>query len=130
MTKKIAISLLSLTLLGCANDFYYENGKKIEVSKIENRDTNHKMTDIKYYKTSQGHKIGVKNDILVECNADVNCIEVLNKYNTLSITPVTDTIFLVKIAKEKNIFEFSQKLYKDSNIKIAHPNFRKEKRRR
>jgi hypothetical protein len=34
------------------------------------------------------------------------------------------------ITKDKNIFEFSQKLYKDVKIQIAHPNFRKIKRRR
>ena len=133
MTNKIILSLVGLTLLGCASDFYYENGKKVEVVKIESTELQQKKANddaLKYYKTSKGHKFAVKNDILVECNEEVNCREVLAKYETISLSSLTDTIFLVKIAKDKNVFEFSQKLYEDTDVKIAHPNFRKEKRRR
>jgi hypothetical protein len=133
MKNKILIPLLGLTLSGCASDFYYENGKKVEVLKIESNEIQKKKVNedaVKYYKTSTGHKIGVKNDILVECNEKIDCREVLAKYETVSLNALTDTIFLVKISKDKNVFEFSQKLYEDTDIKIAHPNFRKEKRRR
>ena len=133
MKNKILIPLLGLTLLGCASDFYYENGKKVELVKLETSEVQEKKShegEVKYYKTSKGHKVGVKDDILVECHEKVSCKEVLSKYETLSITSLTKSIFVVKVAKDKNIFEFSQKLYEDADIKIAHPNFRKEKRRR
>ena len=133
MKKEIIMSLIGLSLLTEASDFYYENGKKVEVVKIEKVHKQQKKNsglEVKYYKTSKGHKIGVKNDILVECQEDENCKEVLSAYETLSVKALSDTIFIVTIAKDKNIFEFSQKLYEDIKIKIAHPNFRKEKRRR
>ena len=130
---KIIISLLGLTLLGCASDFYYENGKKVQVSKIENGEARQKVVSkdsITYYKNSKGHKIGVKHDILVECEKDINCTKVLQAYETESVSKLTDSIYIVQITKDKNVFEFSQKLYEDVDIKIAHPNFRKEKKRR
>ena len=120
-------------MLGCASDFYYENGQKVEVLKIESNEVQQKKTDndaVKYYQTSKGHKVGVKNDILVECKEKVNCREVLSSYPLISIKALSETIFLVEVAKDKNVFEVSQKIYEDVNVKIAHPNFRKEKRRR
>ena len=128
MKKEIILGLIALTLFGNATDFYYENGKKVEVVKINEKRVND--SNITYYKTSKGHKIGVKNDILVECKEGVNCKSILSNYETLTISALTDTIFIVTIAKDKNIFEFSQTIYENSNIKIAHPNLRKTKRRR
>jgi hypothetical protein len=133
MKKKIILGLMAVTLVGEASDFYYENGKKVNVVEIEKASTQQKSEsalDIKYYKTSKGYKVGVKNDILVECKEGSNCEKVLSLYETVSVEALSDTMFRVTIAKDKNVFEFSQKLYMDKNISIAHPNFRKEKRRR
>jgi len=117
-----------VTLLGNANDFYYENGKKVEVIALYLERT---FNDgLRYYKNSKGHKIGVKNDLLVECIAEVNCTSILKKYEILSIQKLSDSIYLISIDRDKNIFEFAQKLYVDKNISIAQPNFRKEKKRR
>jgi len=133
MKKEIIIGLIGLTLIGNASDFYYENGKKIEVVEIEKSDSKQKKrssSEVKYYKTAHGHKVGVKNDILVECNEGVNCENILSSYSLLSMSALSDTIFIVTIAKGENVFKFSQKLYSDAKIKLAHPNFRKNKRRR
>ncbi len=133
MKNKVLISLVGLTLLGCASDFYYDNGKKIKVTEIEATKVQEKKASdskLKYYKTSKGHTVGVKNDILVECHEKVDCRKVLSTYEIVSLNPLSETIFIIKIANNKNVFEFSQKLYEDENVKIAHPNFRKEKRRR
>jgi len=134
MKKKIVISLVGLSLMVNASDFYYQNGKKVEVVQIEKSEAKQKKegntSEISYYRTSKGHKVGVKNDILVECIEGVDCKSVLADYETVTISALSDTIFMVTIAKDKNVFEFSQKLYNNEKVKIAHPNFRKTKRRR
>ncbi|MCH9741354.1 MAG: hypothetical protein K0U38_11040 [Epsilonproteobacteria bacterium] len=128
MRKTILLPILALTVVGCAGDFYYENDKKVEVTKVaEKRDNKSNVT---YYKTSNGHKVGVTNEILVQCKADVDCTKVLSKYETLSVSNLSDTILLVTVATEKNVFEVSQTLYNDADIEVAHPNFIKEKVRR
>jgi hypothetical protein len=131
MKKEIIIGLIGLTLLGNSSDFYYENGKKIEVVKIEDsKQKKRSSSEVQYYKTAHGHKVGVKNDILVECKEGVNCENILSSYSLLSMSALSDTIFIVTIAKGENVFKFAQKLYSDAKIKLAHPNFRKNKRRR
>ena len=133
MKKEIIISLLALTIIGSADEFYYENGKRVELKEVEmTQSLQHRVSNnrTKYYKTAQGATIGVRDDILVECEEGSNCTEVLSKYETTSISNLSENIFIVKIAKDKNIFEFAQKLYSDKHIKIAHPNIRKNRRRR
>ena len=128
MIKRVFIPIFLLIVVGNATEFYYENGKKVEVTKLkEQRD---KRDNVTYYKSSKGHKIGVKDDILVQCRADIDCTRVLSKYETISLLSLSDKIILVTISKDKNIFKFSQKLYEDEDIAIAHPNFIKVRKRR
>ena len=126
--KRQILLLIGLSMLGSSGDFYYENGKKIEVVKIQKKRSSD--SSVEYYKSEKGHVVGVENDLLVECEEKVNCREVLTAYETISVSNLTDTIYLIRISKDKNIFKFAEKLYNNKKIKIAHPNFRKEKRRR
>jgi hypothetical protein len=133
MKKQIIISFLGLTLLINAGEFYYSNGNKVELSKVEVSQTiGSRMLNsrTKYYKTATGKSIGVRDDILVECVANKDCKEVLSKYEITEISQLTDSIYIIKISSDKNVFEFAQKLYGDNNIKIAHPNLRKIRNRR
>ena len=133
MKKEIIVLLLSFTIIGNADEFYYENGKKVELKEIEiSQSLKQRVRNngTKYYRTSQGTTIGVRDDILVECVEGIDCKEVLSKYETISVSNLSKNIFIVKIAKDKNIFKFAQKLYSDKSIKIAHPNIRQNKRRR
>lgn len=128
MKRAVILSLFALTVMGCASDFYYEKGQKVDVTQLkEQRDSKDSVT---YYKTSTGHKVGVTNEILVQCKADVNCTDVLAKYETLSVSNLSETIFLVSVDQEKNVFEVSRTLYDDRDIEMAHPNFVKAKERR
>jgi hypothetical protein len=133
MKKQIIISFLGLTLLINAGEFYYSNGNKVELSKVEVSQTiGSRMLNsrTKYYKTATGKSIGVRDDILIECVANKDCKEVLSKYEITEISQLTDSIYIIKISSDKNVFEFAQKLYGDNNIKIAHPNLRKIRNRR
>lgn len=128
MKIKLLMPLVALTMVGCASDFYYENGKKIELSKVKEKREN--SNDISYYKNAEGRKLGVKNEILLQCVVAKGCKEVLAKYELDSVSALSDKIFLVKVSEDKNVFEMSQKLYEDEAIEIAHPNFIKTKKRR
>lgn len=133
MKKHIIISFLGLTMFVNASEFYYSNGNKIELSQVEVSQTlGSRMLNsrTKYYKTATGKSIGVRDDILVECVANKDCQGVLSKYEITEMSQLTDSIYIVKIASDKNVFEFAQKLYGDSDIKLAHPNLRKIRNRR
>ncbi len=123
------VLLFCFTLSGFSNDFYYNNGKKVEVYKLnKNRVINNK--NIKYYQTKLGEKIGVSNDILVKCHDNINCKEYLKRFNFIVIKNITDTIFLITISDDQDIFKQSVILYDDNNIKFAHPNLLKKRRKR
>lgn len=133
MIKSTSILLIGLTVTGCATNFYYENDQKVEVTQLhESRsyDGNNSKKSVDYYKTSTGHKVGVTNEILVQCKTNVDCKKVIKEYEPLSIVALSDSIFLVSITEDKNVFEMSQILYSHDEIKLAHPNFIKEKKRR
>ena len=120
--------LLVLGLVLCANDFYYEYGKKVEVTKVKGQRSLGDAS-IEQYTTSSGKKVGIKNEIIVKCK-QADCVSTLNKYNLTNITNLTDTVFLVKLVNDENIFEIVQKLYLDENIEFANPNFVKTRTKR
>ncbi len=124
--KKITL-LMIVALSLHAGDYYYEYGKKVMIVKsYESRDS----SGIKYYENSMGKKIGVKDEIIVKCKEGLSCQNSLKKYDIAGISKLSDTMFLVKVPKDKNVFTLSQKLYKDDSVDFAHPNFIKQRRRR
>jgi hypothetical protein len=129
MKNKIMLIVLGLSLSACASEYYYEYGKKITVTKsYEQRAINN--NNITYYTTQNGQKVGVTNEIIVQCEANIDCKTTLEKYNLQNISNLSDKLFLVKINNSENIFETSQQLYNNKDIKLAHPNFIKTKKRR
>jgi len=141
MKKQIALLLIALSLSAGANEYYYKHGQKVELTKLaEKRLDTTKM--IKYYITKRGNKLGVTNEVIVQCKADVNCTSVLNAYSleTVSklskislvkeVSKLSETLFLVKIKKDENIFKVSQELYNNKDIVLAHPNFIKTIKKR
>ena len=80
--------------------------------------------------TDHGHKVGVTNELIVQCESDVNCTEVLKNHSLKNISRLSKTLFLAEVNKGVNIFKVSQKLHDDKNILFAHPNFKKTIKRR
>ena len=128
MKLKLLMPLLALTIAGCASNFYYEEGEKIEVIQLKEKRSS--IDNVTYYKTSKGYKVGVNNEILLQCVEATDCKEILSKYALISITSLSDKILLVKVSEDENVFEMSQKLYEDKSIEFAHPNFIKVRKRR
>jgi hypothetical protein len=129
MKRHIILIFIGLSLIACADDYYYEYGKKIKVTQThQHRAVNN--SNINYYVTENGHKVGVTKEIIVQCEENIDCQATLNKYHLKKVSKLSDKLYVIKIQDDKNIFEFSQKLYNDSDIKLAHPNFIKNRKRR
>ena len=129
MKKEMVLLLAGVTINACAGEYYYENGKKIEVHKLpESRVLN--SSDVTYYKTEYGHKIGVNNEIIVQCKNGVNCMKVFSQYGLNDISKLSAHLFLVKVNSDVNVFTLSRKLYDDDKIVLAHPNFIKNRKKR
>lgn len=127
--KKYLLLTLGLSLSLSATDYYYEYGKKVEVKKLNQTRTINNQ-DIKYFMTSNGHKVGVDDEIIVQCQDSINCQNELEKYDFREISKLSKELFLVKINNNEDIFKISQKLYNSDAVKLAHPNFIKNRKRR
>ena len=129
MKKKLILTLIAISLNAYANDYFYEYGKKIKLIKLsQQRTTQEKKAD--YYQTEFGHRVGIKNEIIVQCKESTNCVKTLKKYDLLQITKLSNQLFLVTLDNSKNVLNISQQLHNDTNIQFAHPNFIRTKRRR
>jgi len=139
--KIILLMLLSIFSLSYANESYYENGKLVELHNIySSSDANDSSikyykkdfntSPIKYYKTVTGKKVGVTDQLLVQCIESVNCPELLDTFNLSNYSKLSNTIFIVKIKNGDNIFSVSKALFESKEVEFAHPNFIKEKRKR
>ena len=126
MNKINLLILLSLSLY--SSDYYFEYGKKVELTKVKDY-RSEGVGGVDYYTTVHGNRVGITNELIVKCEQS-NCTDTLKKYNLTNITSLSDSLFLVKLVNNENIFELSRKLYLDENIKFANPNFTKTRKKR
>ena len=139
--KIILLILLGLFSISYANESYYKNGKLVELQNIYSSSEANDLSikyykksfndlPIKYYKTVTGNKVGVTDQLLVQCSKSINCPELLDTFDLLNYSKLSDTIFIVTIENGDDIFSVSKSLFESKKVEFAHPNFIKEKRRR
>ena len=127
MKKLLVLSLFALILN--ADSTYYERGELVELKKV-NELRGADSNGVEYFQTRSGQKIGIKDELLVQCKAGVDCKTLLSKFNLDEISKVTDTIFVAKVKEYDGIFTLSRELYESGKVEFAHPNFVKERRLR
>ena len=126
---KYLLILISLNFSLLANSFYFEFDKKVEiVPKISTKTLNN--DEIQEYTTTEGKTIKFKNEILVECNENSDCTDDFEELNIESFNKISHRFFLIKLNSNQYIFEYCQKLYNKEDIKSAHPNYLKERKKR
>jgi len=126
---KILLMFLGIFSISYTNESYYKNGKLVVLQNIHSiRSFND--SSIKYYKTVSGNKVGITNQLLVQCKESVNCPKLLDTFNLLSYSKLSDKIFIVKIENRDDIFFISRALFESNKVAFAHPNFIKKRRKR
>ncbi len=121
--KNILFLTIVLTLNACANDYFYEYGKKVELTPINNPSTRSiNNSNIKYYKTKDGRKIGIKNEIIVKLKKDIDPKAFFLKYNITNSEHLGSTTYLLKLSPSQNVFTLSQEMYNDNDTIYAVPN--------
>jgi len=71
--KFLSLVVAVFTLNACASDYYYEYGKKVEltpVEKVSSRSIDNQ--NVRYYKTKDGREIGIKNEIIIKLKKGVD----------------------------------------------------------
>ena len=127
--KIILLILIGIVSMSYANESYYKNGELVELQNIYSS-KNVNNSSITYYKTLSGKKIGVTNQLLLQCKESVDCIKLLDTFNLSNYSKLSDTIFIVTITNSNNIFSVSKALFESKKVVFAHPNFIKKKKKR
>jgi len=127
--KIILLIFLGIFSISYASESYYENGKLVE---LQNTYSSRSFNDssIKYYKTAAGKKVGITDQLLVQCKKSVNCPNLLDTFNLSNYSKLSDDIFIVKIENRDNIFSVSRALFESGMVEFAHPNFIKARKKR
>ncbi len=119
--KNILVILLALNLYG--GDFYYEYGKKVELTPLKSISTRSlNNSAVKYYKTRDGRKIGIKNEIIVKLKKDIDPNAFFEKYDIQKSEHLGSTVYLLKLSSSQNVFLLTQKMAKDNDAIYAMPN--------
>ena len=127
--KLALLIFLGIFSISSANESYYKNGQLVELQNTYSSKS-YKSSSINYYKTTAGKKIGVTDQLLVQCKASVDCPKLLDTFNLLNYSKLSDKIFIVKITNGDNVFSVSRALFESQKVEFAHPNFIKERRKR
>jgi hypothetical protein len=129
MIKTIILMLLAIVSLSSANEIYYKDGKLVTLQNLHlSRSVNNSY--VNFYKNEHGQKIGITDEILIQCKEGVSCLKLFNKMSITNYSKLTDKIFIVKVEDYDNIFSLSRELYESGEVEFAHPNFIQEKKRR
>ena len=127
--KYLLISLLFTNLL-FAQNFYYEFGEKVyvnEVTKSQSKTLNSDNNEIKEFQTTDGKTVKFKNEIIVQCEKNMNCEDDFTTLGITNFNKISTYFYHIKLDSNQDIFEFSQKIKELDSVKIAHPNFIKER---
>ena len=84
---KILLIFLGILSISHANESYYKNGKLVELQNTHvSRSSNY--SSINYYKTTTGKKVGVTDQLLVQCKKSVDCPKLLATFLRVTINKI------------------------------------------
>lgn len=108
-------------------EYYYENGKKIELVKVsESRNINGES--LKTYKTQFGREVIVQDKIILQMNDGFSLNEIIKKFPVEIADTTISKIKLLAVKPGNDIFKVARDLYEDSSVKFAHPDLIRERR--
>lgn len=123
---KLFIAMILLMGISWA-EYYYENGKKIELVKVsESRNINGES--LKTYKTQFGREVIVQDKIILQMNDGFSLNEIIKKFPVEIADTTISKIKLLAVKPGNDIFKVARDLYEDSSVKFAHPDLIRERR--
>ncbi len=127
MIRLCTLTAALLFLNACSSDYYYyDHGKKVRLTRLHETTT---IGDkpVTWYKRPDGKRVGVRNELIVQCRKGVDCPKHLAKYHPKSVSPLSDTLWLIGTASQHRLFEIADQLRHDPDIRLAEPNLVRKK---
>ncbi len=129
MLSKKMILLYVITIfiqnISADDDFYFRYGKKISLTPVNS--ISREISDVKFFKNERGVLLGVTNKIIVKLNSDDYLDKILKDYNLTLLKKLGKNLYLLSTTKSDATLHIANELYKNQNIKYAHPDFIKKR---
>lgn len=114
-----------------AQEYYYSNKNKVLLTPIESNTStlqSRSLTDeIRYFETPNKQIVGVTDTLILKTQA---LQRILAHYEVILVSELSEDLYLLKVKDKAQLFEICNKLYKESEVEFAHPNFHKKVHKR
>lgn len=120
--KTLFLTIIFSVLVHASTSYYYDNGVKIDVTKLETSS----QTD--YYMNSKNQTMGVNNTFIVKFSSTVNIQDVQTKYDIILNKDLGNNSYVFET--NENVFVTSSQIFENENVEYSQPNFIKQRRRR
>jgi len=114
------IFCLGVSLFG--SDFYYEFGKKVELTPVKSIRDMDCCDGIYRYKTKSGKEVKFKNEIITKIKDGVDVTKFFDSFGITNFSKLTKNTYLIKLDDNNKLFTLSQKLYESGKTVYATPN--------
>lgn len=127
---KILCLQLGFVSLFASSEYFYSGGKKVPLTPLLTNNYSLKnqnnLNETIYYKTHNDIKLGVRDEIIIKIHKDSNIASILEKYDLTLIKSFSNNLYLIQVKNSNDTLDISNKLYLESSVVYAHPNFIKE----
>lgn len=124
---KTILLLAVLCLATQAEEYFYEYGKKIHLTKTWTRKATD-ATGLQYYRTIYGHRMAATGEIILKVHNFEHLSYFLKTYPIASYKKLDSNTYLLEPKKKQDLFTLANKMHLDSMSNYAQPNFIREKR--
>lgn len=129
MRYVLVILLFFTTSLVADDAFYYQNGKKISLDFVM-MPTSRTNNGMRFYKNEYGTLLGISKRLIVKFKTKVHLDDYLKKYNLHLVKTLGQNLYLLQTQDVTSTINISNKLTQQDDVKYAHPDFTKKRRRR
>lgn len=126
-----------VSILGASEKYYYQNGKKISLSPLQDESTASQnsiassMTrgsttqtdDLLYYTDNQGRELGVTNRIILKVKEGADIDSLFKAYKLTLDKDLKNGIYSVTTQSTDEVVDLANTLYEHTDIEYAHPDF-------
>ena len=121
MKYLIIMSVLLLQHLFASDDYYYENHKKISLSKMPS--IIRANTKVQYYQTQRGDVVGISDKLILKLKKDDNLKKYLIDFNLTMQNKLSKDMYLLKTTNKTLTINIANRLSEKNDVEYAQPDF-------
>lgn len=127
MVKKLLLLIWVPLILNA--EYYFENGNKVELTKLSIT-TNRSGKTVTKYRNANGRIFELEDRIILQLKNINDLTKIVEKYDVEVLEEMNSGFVLIRVKDRENIFVISRELQNETFVNFAHPDFKRERRAR